>query len=195
MSARTWLLCALVGIVVGVEFCVVFYGAQLLHGMTGMGTVAAATAMALFFAAELVGRVVGSGVTRPGRGRRLLAGTLVLTIAGMLPLWLSHDPGVALAGLVLAGLGIANLFPLALTLALTAAEGLTDRAAARSQFFVGTAIALGPLVLGLLSDRWGVQRGFTAAVVLAVAALALLFGVGRGGAYRPWEGTDVVHLR
>jgi predicted MFS family arabinose efflux permease len=178
MSTRTWLLCALVGIVVGVEFCVVFYGAQLLHSTTGLDTVTAAAAMALFFAAELVGRVVGSGLTRrPGRGRPLLTSTLVVSLLGMLPLWLSPNPVVALIGLVLAGLGIANLFPLSLTLALTEAEGLTDKAAARSQFFVGTAIALGPLVLGALSDLWGVQRGFTAAVVLAVAALSLLLAV------------------
>ncbi|GGP88064.1 MFS transporter [Saccharothrix coeruleofusca] len=192
MSTRTWLLCALVGIVVGVEFCLVFYGAQLLHSTTGVDTVWAATAMALFFAAELLGRVVGSGLTRrPGRSRRLLAGTLVLSIAGMLLLWLSRDPVVALVGLMAAGLGIANLFPLALTLALASAQGLTDRAAARSQFFVGTAIALGPLVLGLLSDRWGVQRGFLTALLLAAVALALLFTGGSDGFPRRRRKVDV----
>jgi predicted MFS family arabinose efflux permease len=183
MSLRVWLLCVLVGLVVGVEFCLVFYGAQLLHTMTGMDTVTAATAMALFFAAELVGRVVGSGLTRrPRRSRDLLTYALLVSLAGMLPLWLSHTPAVSLIGLALAGLGIANLFPLALTLAVTASDGLTDKAAARSQLFVGLAITLGPLILSVLSDQWGVQRGFITAVVLAAAALVLLFAVGEGAA-------------
>ncbi|WP_378742252.1 MFS transporter [Nocardia brasiliensis] len=169
--------CVLVSVVVGLEFCVVFYGAQLLPTTTGISTVEAATAMALFYVGELVGRVVGSGLTRrPGRTVPMLTCSLALTAVGVLGIWLVGTPWVALAALAVAGLGVANLFPLSLALAVAASGGQTDRAAARSQLLVGLAIGLAPLGLGALADGWGVWRGFSVTILMMCIAAALLAG-------------------
>ncbi|MFI6045782.1 MFS transporter [Nocardia sp. NPDC051321] len=169
--------CILVSVVVGVEFCVVFYGAQLLPVTTGISTVEAATAMALFYVGELIGRVAGSGLTRrSGREWWLLVGSLALTGLGVLGIWLASTPWFALVSLSAAGLGLANLFPLSLALAVAAAEGQTDRAAARSQLLVGLAIGSAPLGLGALADQWGVWRGFSVTVLMVCVAAVLLAG-------------------
>jgi fucose permease len=77
---------------------------------------------------------------------------------------------VSLTGLFLTGLGIANLYPITLSLALGLAPGRSDTASARATLAVGTAIMLAPLALGALADALGLQAAH--AVVPALLALA-----------------------
>jgi MFS family permease len=78
LPAGYWLLTLLVAVVVAAEFCVVFYGAQLLQAEVGMSAVDAATVMSLFYVGILLGRVAGSGLTRRlGRAATLVLGTLI----------------------------------------------------------------------------------------------------------------------
>lgn len=174
LSARCWALCAVTGLVVGVEFAVVYYGGQLLREGAGLDAVAAATWMSLFFVAQLVGRVVGSRIAgRPG----LLPPLIAAAIGGLALLRLGTAPATALAGLALTGLAVANLFPLALSAAVAASGGRTDLAAARAQLLVGAATTFGPLLLGLLADRVGVRPAFSVALVMAGAALAVVLAL------------------
>ena len=165
----------LVAVVVGVEFCVVFYGAALLHTGAGLDAAEAAAAMGLFVAGELTGRVAGGRLTRrPGRARALVLGALTVTAGGFALLWLADRPLVALVGLTATGLGVANLYPLGLALALAAAPGRTDQAAGRTQLLVGAAVGLAPFALGALADAVGVRGALTVEPVLLALALALL---------------------
>ncbi|WP_177154309.1 MFS transporter [Actinosynnema pretiosum] len=174
LSARCWALCAVTGLVVGVEFAVVYYGGQLLREGAGLDAVAAATWMSLFFVAQLVGRVVGSRIAgRPG----LLPPLIAAAIGGLALLRLGTAPATALTGLALTGLAVANLFPLALSAAVAASGGRTDLAAARAQLLVGAATTFGPLLLGLLADRVGVRPAFSVALVMAGAALAVVLAL------------------
>lgn len=59
----------------------------------------------------------------------LLGLSLAVTLAGLVALWLPGGPVVAVFGPFATGLGIANQFPLALALTLTAPPGNTDAAA------------------------------------------------------------------
>lgn len=175
-----WVAAALVAVGVGIEFCIVFHGANLLRDHVGLSTRDAATAMSLFFVAELVGRVVGRGMTRtPGRAVPLTVGALAVTAFGFSALWLSRAPAVALTGLTVAGLGVANLYPLTLALAVRAAPGRTDSAAARVQVPVGAAVLVAPLALGALADHVGVVRAYAVEPVLLVLAAGLLVAAGR----------------
>ncbi len=53
-----WLLAVLVAVGMGAEFCVVYFGAELLVRTTGLSTAHAATAMAVFYVGILLGRPV-----------------------------------------------------------------------------------------------------------------------------------------
>jgi fucose permease len=107
----------------------------------------------------------------------LTLAALALTSAGFLALWLSGQPTLAVSGLLVAGLGVANLYPLTLALALGAAAGQTDRATARVQLLVGLAVIAAPLALGSLADRAGVARAFALVpALIGLAPLLLLAG-------------------
>lgn len=174
LPARYWVLAVLVALTVGLEFCIVFYGAELLT-VKGFSSATAATVLSVFYAAMLAGRLAGSGLARqPGRTLGLTALALGVTTAGFLTFWLSEQLPVVLGGLVITGLGIANLYPLTLALAVAAAPGNTDKATAWTHLLAGPAMMLAPLVLGTLADHIGVLAAFTIEPVLLAAALVLL---------------------
>jgi fucose permease len=153
----------------------VVVGAALLHTGAGLDAAEAAAAMGLFVAGELTGRVAGGRLTRrPGRARALVLGALTVTAGGFALLWLADRPLVALVGLTATGLGVANLYPIGLALALAAAPGRTDQAAGRTQLPVGAAVGLAPFALGALADAVGVRGAFAVEPVLLALALALL---------------------
>ncbi|MGC9670012.1 MFS transporter [Planosporangium sp. 12N6] len=176
-----WVLCAVCGLLVGAEFCVVFYGASLLRQDIGVDAGTAAAIMTVFAVGELVGRLVGSRLTsRAGRTQPLLLAALALSAAAFVGVWLSPSLVPAVVTLFVLGLGMANLFPLALSLAVAAAPDRSDDATARTQLVVGVGIMLAPLLLGALADGLGVGPAFGVdLVLLVVAALLLLMRGGR----------------
>ncbi|MFJ8624983.1 MFS transporter [Kitasatospora sp. NPDC093550] len=171
---------ALCGLVVGFEFCLAYYAVPLLTSTADLTDGQASAALALFYGGELAGRLAGSRLTagaRAARSAALVAGSLTVAAAGFLALWLASTTWLALLGLALGGLGVANLFPLTLSLAVSAAPGRTDQATARVQLAVSTCIMLAPLLLGTLSDRLGVRSAFgLAGFLLPLAALLLVAG-------------------
>ena len=174
LPADYWVRAGLVAVCVATEFCVVFYAAELLHA-AGMALDRAATALTVFYLGELVGRLAGAWLTRRRPGSRVLVtGALVVTAAGFTAFWLSGRSPLALAGLSVTGLGVANLYPLTLGLAMAAAPGDSDRAAARTQVLSGAAVLTAPFALSLMADAWGVSRAFVIEPVLIALAAILL---------------------
>ncbi len=175
-----WVRAALVAITVAIEFCVVFYAAELLHA-TGLPLDRAATALAVFYLGELAGRLAGARLTRrqSARGRALVAASLAVAAAGFAAFWLSGRLAVALAGLFVTGLGVANLYPLTLGLAMSAAPGDSGRAAARTQVLAGIAVMAAPFALSLMADAWGVGPAFAIEPALIALAAILLAATAR----------------
>jgi MFS family permease len=170
-----WLFAGLAAASMAVEFCLVYFGAEQLRA-TGLSTAAAVTAMGAHYLGLLAGRVGGSVATsRPGRTVPLLYASLATTTAGFLLFWLTLHPVVAVLGLTLAGLGIANLYPLSLALSLGAAPGQEDQANSRSQLLGGLLVIAAPYLLGSLADRLGLATAFAIEPVLIGLCLLLLF--------------------
>ncbi|MFF5079057.1 MFS transporter [Actinoplanes sp. NPDC000266] len=170
-----WLFAILTAVSSAVEFCLVYFGPQVLVAI-GLSAAAAGTALSANYLGILVGRLLGAGLTRrPGRGVFLLYGSLLLSGAGFALFWLADRPAPAVAGLFLSGLGIANLYPLALALTLDAAGGREDQANARSQLILGLVAAASPFVLGRLADRHGLTTAFALEPVLIGVCLMLLW--------------------
>ena len=165
-----WAYCVVIFFVVSVEFCMVLWGTEFLHTILKLPTAQAASAFGLFFAAMLLGRITGSWFSRRISGRKLIRASLAIAATGFVLYSAFSFTTVNLTGLFLTGLGIANLYPITLSLALGLAPGRSDTASARATLAVGTAIMLAPLALGVLADALGLQAAH--AVVPALLALA-----------------------
>jgi MFS family permease len=176
-----WLLATLVAAGIAVEFCLVYFGAELLTA-AGLRTAQAATAISGFYLGILGGRLGGAWLTRrAGRTVPLLYASLAVTAAGFVPFWLAGTPVVAIAGLFLCGFGIANLYPLSLALTLAAAPGNGDIANARTQLLGGVLVIAAPYLLGSLADHLGLRTAFTVEpVLIGACALLLLAGLRLG---------------
>lgn len=174
-----WLLAGLVAGGVALEFCVVYFGAELL-ATTGLRTARAATAMSGFYLGILAGRLGGAWLTRrAGRTVLLLWVSLAVSVAGFLLFWLSGQPVPAVAGLFACGAGIANLYPLSVALALASAPGNGDAVNGTAQWIGGVLVAVSPYLLGSLADHLGLHAAFGVELVLfAVCAILLVAGLG-----------------
>ena len=159
-------------LVVAAEFCLVFWSADFLHSERGVTPGTAATGATLFLLGMATGRAAAVPVTRrvPAPSR-LLAGAAGLATAGFALLWAVDRPLVAAAGLLLAGLGVALLYPVALAEALAAWPD-AERAAARCALASGLAIGAAPLLLGALADTIGLRGAFLLTPLLLLAVLA-----------------------
>lgn len=174
LPTACWLLLLLVAAGIALEFCVIYFGAELL-AQTGLSTAAAATALSCYYVGILTGRLGGAGLTRrPGRTVALLYASLVTTAIGFLVFWLARQPVLAVLGVTVCGVGIANLYPLSLALVLGTAGVEEDRANARTQLVGGLFVVVAPYALGSLADHIGLRPAFVIEPALVVASLVLL---------------------
>ncbi len=154
-----WAYWVTVMLVVGVEFCLIFWGADFLTA-AGQDVSAAAITVSLFLWGMVAGRLVGRQVAQWLAAERLLPVALGISTAGFLLYWLSPVLPLTILGLFVAGLGVANLFPVTAALALGAAPGRSNEGGARLSFASGAAILGAPLVLGALADTIGITLAY-----------------------------------
>lgn len=159
---------------VAVEWCTIFWAADFLERIVGFSRPDAVGAVAIFFAATVIGRFVASRLTRTYRAERLLIGAAALTLVGFPLFWLGYGtPLIALIGLFVLGLGIANLFPLTLASTTTVGAANPDRASGRTSLAAGLAILVAPQVLGTVADQIGIYSAFGITGGLAILVLIL----------------------
>ncbi|WP_454118810.1 MFS transporter [Microbacterium lacticum] len=176
LPAACWMFAVLMAFGSAIEFCLVYFGPQVLIA-TGMSAAAASAALGANFLGILIGRMVGATLTRRvGNAVPLLYASLVVTAASFTLFWLTDQPVLAIGGLFLCGIGVANLYPLALALTLGAGPGQEDQANARSQLVVGLVAAASPFILGSFADHLGLFAAFAIEPVLIVGGGFLLWG-------------------
>ncbi|MGW2254181.1 MFS transporter [Kitasatospora sp. NPDC001660] len=138
------------------------------------GTAAAGYAAYAF--AMTSGRVGGTWLSiRLGQTRLMLLGGLTAA-AGMLVAALAPSVPLAIGGFVLVGLGLANLFPLAIARA-GAAGGPQGVALASTLGYGG--MLIGPVVIGFLADAAGLPLALTTVAVAAATGAFLPLAVHR----------------
>jgi MFS family permease len=151
------------------------WGALHLRQDLGAGPGLAAAGYASFALAEACGRLAGRTLLeRLGQTRVLVLGGLT-ACAGMLAAALAPVIAVALAGFALTGLGVANMFPAAMTRAglLAGANGV-----ALASTLGYTGFLLGPPSIGFLAASAGLRVGLTTVSALALVAAALAVAAG-----------------
>ncbi|MCD4524430.1 sugar MFS transporter [Nocardioides sp. cx-173] len=179
LPTACWLYAGLAAASMAVEFCLAYFGTEQLKD-NGLATSSAVLAMSSHYVGLLLGRIVGAVATgRPGRSGELLYASLVATAGGFALFWLASDTVAVTLGLFVAGLGIANLYPLAVALSLAAAPGREDQANSRSQLLGGLLVVAAPYALGSLADRVGLTRAYAIEPVLIALCLILLLAGNR----------------
>jgi fucose permease len=164
---------------VSVEFCMIFWSADYLEHVLGMVRADAAQAVSLFLAAMILGRITGSRLVQRFSARVVVRASIVLASIGFLVFWKSDNVFFALSGLFLTGLGVANLYPLILSLAIGAADGRTVQASARATLASGTAILALPLALGRFADAVGIRSAYGIVVLLLISVFLISQLAGR----------------
>jgi MFS family permease len=154
---------------VAVEWSIITWGGDFLVEAGPLTRANASLVMSAFFVAMLIGRFLGAVLARRVALAPLLLAAMVTGLVGFLIFWLVPLIGVRLGGLFLAGLGVANLFPLLLSIAMGIAGPASDLASARITLGTGSAILLAPLTLGWIADRSGISAAYL--------LVALFFGV------------------
>ncbi|WP_046725224.1 MFS transporter [Streptomyces xiamenensis] len=138
----------------------------------------AAAGYTVFALAMTVGRLSGTWLLlRLGQTRAMVAGGSVAA-AGMLLASLAPSVWPALLGFVVTGLGLANIFPVAIGQAGTLA-GPRGVAAASTVGYGG--MLLGPVAIGFLADWFSLATALTSVALLSAAAAAIAYGM-RGSA-------------
>ncbi|MEV2246675.1 MFS transporter [Streptomyces sp. NPDC049970] len=185
MSARTRRVVALFGVI---ALCTAYgegalaeWGALHLSQDLLANPGLAAAGYSLFALTMAIGRLSGTALLqRFGQTRTLVAGGLTAA-AGMLLGALAPTVWLALLGFAVTGLGLANIFPVAVGRA-GALAGPSGVAAASTLGYGG--MLLGPPVIGFLADWVSLPAALTTVALLAATAAVLGFAA-RGAAGTP----------
>ena len=150
------------------------WGALLLREHLAAPATVAAAGYAGFSLAMAGGRLAGGRLLQAMGERRLLVGGATLAAAGAVAAVTTSSLVVALAGFVLVGLGLANVFPLAIGRAglLGGARGI---ALATTVGYTG--LLGGPPVIGLLAESAGLPVAVGSVAVMALVAAVLVLTV------------------
>ena len=157
----------------------VFWSADYLEQVLGLIKADAAQAVSLFLAAMIVGRLVGSRLVQHFSTRLVITTSILIASLGFLLFWRTENVILGLVGLFLTGLGVANFYPLILSMAIGAANGNSIHAGARATLASGTAILALPLALGRLADVAGIRSAYGIVVLLLVSIFLISQLAGR----------------
>ncbi|TQM08929.1 MFS transporter [Pseudonocardia kunmingensis] len=164
----------LLGVIAGCtafgEGAVTDWGALHLRESLGAPTAVAAAGYAGFSLAMACGRLAGNRLLRTVGATRLVGGGAVLATAGALAVATVPLVEVVIAGFVLVGLGLANVFPVAIARAGTLA-GSAGVALASTVGYTG--LLGGPPLLGIVADAVGLHVAFL--IVAALVAVGAVF--------------------
>ena len=180
LPGRYWVAWSLVALFIAVEYATVVWSSSIIESQTGASLSSATLVLAAFVLSVIVGRSTLSlhAVSRLDPILILRIG-IGAALAGTLLMWGSTSMEVSVAGLVVAGLGLGVLYPLAASIALASAPKQAQRASIRLVLASGVAILVAPLVLGLVADSTGIVSAWLLIPAMCVAGFALTVPIAR----------------
>ena len=170
-----WIAAAMLFCTTAAEWCITAWGATFVEDAADVSTDSAVAMMAGYFGGVVIGRVLGSRLARRHDPARLLALALAVTAAGFAILWPSTEPVQALIGLSLMGIGLGNLFPMGVSVAVALAPERAALASGRAVATASFAVLLAPLTVGTLADATSLTAALgVVPIVLTLAAAGLV---------------------
>lgn len=179
LSRRFWLLWSALVVAVSIEFCTIYWSGNYIQQVLFIPQAQATQIVSSFLLGMVVGRFLGSRLMLRIRSRTLLIAALLLAASGFAIFWSAASTLAIIIGLALMGLGVANLYPVILALAMGSAGDLKALAGSRSTLASGTAILLLPFALGSTADQVGIRAAFLVVAVLIVVLTGLLLYISR----------------
>jgi fucose permease len=169
-----WAYFAMLTFSVALEFAAIVWAPSYFQQVVGLSPSAAPVAASTFFAAVLFARIAGVRLVQHYSPRLLFAVAIGTVLVGFVAYWggAGWTP-LAIAGLVLIGLGVGNLYPLILGFAMNAAGAASDRASTRAVIAPGIAIMASPPLLGTFADNAGLHAAQALMPVYAMATVAI----------------------
>jgi fucose permease len=141
-------------LVVGSEVAMNTNIANILIAKFGLTLEAAVVGISVFFAGETIARLLGAIILNWIKPRLFLLLTTLVSLAGVLGIFMAPTSMIAFVSIFLVGLGAGNMFPIVFSLSL---EKMPDRANEISGLLImavsGGAVI--PLVMGLVSTTFG----------------------------------------
>jgi cyanate permease len=157
-----------------VEVCLNLWAGDELREHARVAPGVATAAVSAIVGGMFLGRVIGTRLVLRLPPLRVLLAALALSAVGFTVFWLATTAWLAIAGLLVCGLGNSLHYPLAIALAVEHSGGQPDLAAARSAYAMAIGFGLAPLALGWTADQAGTHSAFLLVyVLLAVAAVVV----------------------
>jgi MFS family permease len=170
-------------VAVSVEFCFIFWAPSALiewdHASLGQAPALAS----LFLVGMATARGLSAPITRRLRGTRVLMLTCAAVAAvGFVLFWAAPTVALAAVGLLVAGIGVALLYPTTVSRVVAVWPHAPDRAAAWAALASGLAIGVAPFVLARLSDLIGLRWAYliVPTLLLILAARGVVVEKDRG---------------
>ncbi|HEY9713938.1 MAG TPA: MFS transporter [Chroococcales cyanobacterium] len=160
---------------VAAEWSVAFWSADFLQHGISLAKADAAAAVGAFFIGMVAGRFSGSRLVNSLTASFMLSVSAVLSVTGFLLLWLGHSSFLCVSGLLLTGLGIANMYPLCFANAIAVVPSQASRAVARLSLLCGMAQLSTPFILSVIADRAGLFSAFSMIAAVLVVCLGAIF--------------------
>jgi MFS family permease len=171
-----WIAAGMLFCTTAAEWCINAWGATFVEDAADVSTDTAVAVMAGYFGGVLAGRTLGSRLARRYHPARLLALALAVAAGGFVTLWPSTGPAQALVGLCLLGIGLGNLFPMGVSVAVALAPRQAVLASGRTVMMSSFAVVLAPLTVGTLADATSLKLALAVVpVMLMLAAVGLAF--------------------
>jgi fucose permease len=156
LGTAFWTIWLLLLLSVAVEFSVIFWATDFFR-QTGLSDPAQAGAVLIvFFAAMSAGRMLGSFLASTLSASRIITVSLCTAFCGSILYWLAPTVILRLVALAVVGLGISNLYPSFLSLALSKAD--ETEASGRTTLASGIAILVFPFILGGVADLTNIRQ-------------------------------------
>jgi MFS family permease len=169
-----WIAAAMLVFMTAAEWCITAWGATFVEQAADVSAGTAVALMAGYFGGVVAGRTLGSRLARRHDPTRLLALALAVAATGFAVLWPSRAPAQALVGLLLLGIGLGNLFPMAVSVTVALASERAALASGRAVLMTSFAVLLAPLTVGTLADATSLKAALAIVpVILALAAATL----------------------
>ncbi|MFI6264494.1 MFS transporter [Micromonospora sp. NPDC051006] len=174
-----WIAWTLMSVTGSIEVCLSLWTADVLRSHAGMSAGSASAAIAAIVCGMFLGRLAGGRIALRLPPVPLLLGALGMSLAGFAVFWSASIGWLAVAGLVVLGLGNALHYPLAISIALAVAGPAADRAAGWSAYSMGIGFGIAPVLLGRVADGIGPHLAFLLLPAFIAAAALLAVRLGR----------------
>lgn len=175
LSASYWVRWFGIVTMIAADFALGFWAAALIAERTGTELGSSTTLVLVFAAGMGIGRILGGRLVHGFSADRLLLLAIGSTLIAFMIFWSARAVWMALLGLFIVGLSLAMLYPLGAVRALAASPDKPAQAFGAIGIGAGVAIASAPVLLGALSDQFGVVRAYLIIpALLAMAAIVVM---------------------